>query len=321
VRREDKDAIMLFAQPHTEHETFLGMIAQRWRAWKFRRDQLMALERCGASEVEAIARDLCLPSSQLRKLASKGSDAANPLYRRMADLRLDRAAIGRAQPDVLRDLQITCSLCESKARCIRDIACHAEFSAWSSYCPNNANLRELSSRTAKTPGRAWTGAGSVAIADDHQSPAHGALLGLLLVACAWLILLANPRSLNLPIEPARAPSAVEQTMPAIEAPAAACLDDSCLSVQQQTALQTLRAIQGKGWIGTSIDEVHAIRPASRLVQGVHLGEAAICNQKGGTPHYGFMFQKGCSTGGVTASKRNGYARCEPMAGGGVCLYK
>lgn len=310
---------MQFAQPHPEHETFLGVIAQRWRAWRVRREQLMALERCGASEVEAIARDLCLASSQLRKLASKGSDAANPLYRRMADLRLDRVKISRTQPDVMRDLQITCSLCENKARCIRDIACHADFSVWSSYCPNNANLRELSGRTGRTPGRTWIGAGSVAIAEDHPSAAHGVLLGLLLVASAWLILLANPRSLNMPVDSARVSSAVEQTT--IEAPATTCLDGSCLSVQQQAALQTLRDIQGKGWIGTSIEEVQSVRPAARLAQGVHLGEAAICTQKGGTPHYGFMFQKGCSTGGVIASKRNGFTRCESMAGGGACLYK
>jgi hypothetical protein len=310
---------MLFAQPHLEHESFLGMIAERWRAWKFRRDQLMALERCGATEVEAIARDLCLPPSQLRKLASKRADSANPLYRRMADLRLDRAQIGRMQPDVMRDLQITCSLCENKARCIRDIACHADFSRWSSYCPNNANLRELSSQTGAMPRRAWAGGASVAVAHDHQSSAHGVLLGLFLVACAWLILLANPRSLNLPIDPARVSNTVEQAI--IEAPAATCLDDSCLTVQQQLAMQTLRAIQGNGWIGSSIDELKSVRPAARLAQGVHVGEAAICSQKGGTPHYGFMFQKGCSTGGVTASGRNGYTRCESMAGGGACLFQ
>src|SRR6266540_2390416 len=189
-----RHAAMLFAQTHTEHDTFLGMLAQRWREWKFRRDQLLALERCGASEVEAIARDLCLPPSQLRRLASKGSDSANLLYRRMADLRLDRAAIDRTHPEVMRDLQITCSLCENKARCIRDIACHVDAR---SYCPNDNTLRELSSPAARRSSRTWIGIASAAVADGRHGPAHGALLALLLVACAWLILLANPRALNL----------------------------------------------------------------------------------------------------------------------------
>jgi hypothetical protein len=88
------------------------------------------LDRCGHNEVERIAPDLSLTADELRALARKGVDSALLLYRRMADLGLDRAEVAHAQPKVMRDLQKLCTICDSKTRCERDFARGADPSAW-----------------------------------------------------------------------------------------------------------------------------------------------------------------------------------------------
>jgi hypothetical protein len=81
-----------------------GFIGQWWHEWKSNRDAFAALGRCGHDEVEHIALDLSLTAAELRTLARKGVDSALLLYRRMADLDLDRAEVAYAQPKVMRDL-------------------------------------------------------------------------------------------------------------------------------------------------------------------------------------------------------------------------
>src|SRR6266581_2171192 len=96
-----------------QDQNLLGALAQRWQAWRNRREALAALESCGTGEVARIAHDLSLTTGELSALAGRGTDSANLLYRRMAQLGLERKTIACREPKTLWDMQKTCSLCDS----------------------------------------------------------------------------------------------------------------------------------------------------------------------------------------------------------------
>ena len=69
----------------TKSRLLLQAVAQWWRNWTGGGSSLSRLENCG-DEVERIARDLAMPVSELRTLASAGPEGADLLWRRMAAL-------------------------------------------------------------------------------------------------------------------------------------------------------------------------------------------------------------------------------------------
>jgi hypothetical protein len=308
---------MLFTPTADRHDGFVTQVVQRWRAWKEQRASLAALDGCGRGEVARIAQDLSLSMGELRALAGKGPDSADLLYRRMDELGLDRDSIAHGDQRAMWDMQKSCSLCAAKGRCRHDFARGAEASAWQSYCPNHDNLNALAAGGAHRVRRGSTSVRAAAIDRDHRG-LHGTMLGLLLVSLAWLVLLAVP--------PANQHSNLRRLAPiapaeAVAPPAAGvdCLDTSCLSAQQQSALRDLRVIQAQGWIASNSDEIASLPRIASLAQGVQSGEALTCRRAGGTTYYGFMFQNGCSAGGSEAARLQGFKECRPMAGGGACL--
>jgi len=300
--------------PTADHEDgFINQLVQRWHAWKERRDSLAGLERCGSGEVERMAQDLAVSPGELRALARTGAGAANLLYRRMDDLGLDRDLVARRDTGVLRDMQRACSLCTSKERCRHDLACGHEAAAWHPYCPNDDTLAALVAGGAHRIRRAGTGVSPAMAIDDHRRGAHRSWFGFGLIALAWLVLLAMPREIDLGnLHQLAAPAAAI-------APAVDCLDASCLTAQQQTALRDLRTVQQQGWIASSAEEIAAMPRIAALAQDIQSGEALACRHAGGATYYGFMYQSGCSAGGAAAARLDGFNECRPMAGGGACL--
>jgi uncharacterized protein YjiS (DUF1127 family) len=113
-----------------------------WRNMRAARAELKELQDC-AGELGPIARDLGLTRSGLYTIAAKRPDAADPLALRIAALHLDRTAIQRADPLVMRDLERVCTLCGEKHRCRRDCLRHPDGAAWRAYCPNAMTLEAL----------------------------------------------------------------------------------------------------------------------------------------------------------------------------------
>jgi len=66
------------------------------------------------------------------------------LLRRMAALDIDHNNVRRIEPEVLRDLQNSCSGCESYRQCAVNLDGDAANQAWQDYCPNVATLNALS---------------------------------------------------------------------------------------------------------------------------------------------------------------------------------
>jgi Family of unknown function (DUF6455) len=101
------------------------------------------LKCCGEETVERMAQDVGVSVSELRRLASLGPESADLLLRRMEALDLDRNEVSQTTPETFRDLQRTCTMCESHRRCARDLARDSAIPAWKDYCPNAATLIAL----------------------------------------------------------------------------------------------------------------------------------------------------------------------------------
>ncbi len=113
--------------------------------------------------VSGAARALTWCCEQIKKLFAPTSEISSPsdaklldvprycydaslLFRRMTLLRIDRDELNREEPLLLRELQGICTLCGSKAECVRDLAREREAGEpqdWQDYCPNVATLKAL----------------------------------------------------------------------------------------------------------------------------------------------------------------------------------
>ena len=135
----------------SERNGFARRLAHWWRSWNGRRRTMADLGRCGPAEMERIARDVGVSGADLSILAGKWPDAADPLYWRMNEIKLDRKEITHADPQVMRDLQRVCTVCASKRRCKHELASNPSDPAWKKYCPNATTLAALvAERAAKS---------------------------------------------------------------------------------------------------------------------------------------------------------------------------
>jgi len=127
----------------TKRRSPIQVVQQWWQAWTSNGPAL-ANRCCSAeSEVDRIAIDIGMSAAELRRLASLGPESADLLLRRMAALDLDRKEVAQAQPQIFRDLQRVCTLCENHRQCTRDLLRDSSSSTWEDYCPNVATLKAL----------------------------------------------------------------------------------------------------------------------------------------------------------------------------------
>jgi hypothetical protein len=135
----------------SERNGFARRLAHWWRSFNGRRRTMADLGRCGPAEMERIARDVGVSGADLSILAGKWPDAADPLYWRMNEIKLDRKEITHADPQVMRDLQRVCTVCASKRRCEHELGNNPSDPAWKKYCPNATTLAALvAERAAKS---------------------------------------------------------------------------------------------------------------------------------------------------------------------------
>ena len=124
----------------------VGRLADWWQDLRAARMRLRELQQCG-DNLEHIARDVGLSSSDLYAMAAKPPDAADQQKQRLAALDIDRASLLRRHPRVARDLERVCSLCGQKRRCERDLSSHPNDPVWRTYCPNTQTLDALKAAT------------------------------------------------------------------------------------------------------------------------------------------------------------------------------
>lgn len=130
------------AQGSKSQSTLRSMLA--WCRTRFKGSSESDFGCCAEAEIERMARDLRMSTSELRAVAKKGPEAADLLLRRMAALDLDPKEVVRFEPATFRDLQRVCTMCKSHRQCASDFAHGAPVSTWESYCPNTGTLAALS---------------------------------------------------------------------------------------------------------------------------------------------------------------------------------
>ena len=107
-----------------------------------RRSSVNEVTALDSEELSCIAHELGISAGELRVLANHDKNAADLLYRRMEQLRLDRNHVDIA---VLRDLQRCCSNCDLKRLCAHELEDKPKGAAWPKYCPNEHTLVALTS--------------------------------------------------------------------------------------------------------------------------------------------------------------------------------
>jgi hypothetical protein len=118
----------------------LEALLSRVRDWWRRHNEFSSLD---PKELERVAAELGMSSGTLEDLVARGPDAAVHLFERLAALGLSQTEVERAAQGVLRDLQRTCTCCDEKGRCEKDLRNDPAGVVWKDYCPNAATLDAL----------------------------------------------------------------------------------------------------------------------------------------------------------------------------------
>lgn len=125
-----------------EKSGILAKSVEWWRNLRSAWANFDELRNCGV-EIGAVARDVGLSRTDLCNIAAKRPDAADQLALRLEAFQLDRAALLRTDPLVVRDLERVCTVCGSKRQCTRDWLRHPDDEEWRRYCPNAHTLQAL----------------------------------------------------------------------------------------------------------------------------------------------------------------------------------
>lgn len=122
----------------TQSKSLLERFLAQWRAgfdgW---------FERLDAAEAEHIAREFGLTANELSALSRSGDRAVGLLHRMMRANGLSYEELRQTHPDVVRDLEIHCSLCLKKKRCRRELESGTAPEGFTEYCPNAPTFVEL----------------------------------------------------------------------------------------------------------------------------------------------------------------------------------
>jgi len=130
----------------TQHEpfSFVTKVIDMFGDWLKQRRELNELMEYSAEfgELEPIARDLNVTPADLERLVRQGSQSASELPYMLTALDIDEAALSRAEPALLRDMERVCSFCTHKRRCHQELATGTAATNYVEYC-NNADAIEM----------------------------------------------------------------------------------------------------------------------------------------------------------------------------------
>ncbi len=110
--------------------------------WRAGRDD-GRLDGLDAAEVEHMAHEFGLSADELLALNRSGAGASELLHRMMRANGLSYEELRRSHPDIVRDLEIHCSLCAEKKRCRRELDSGAAPEGFTEYCPNAPTFVDL----------------------------------------------------------------------------------------------------------------------------------------------------------------------------------
>ncbi len=119
----------------------LSSLSAAWNRYRKRRAAVAELHALGNVELERLVQDAGLTFRDLLDLARTSGDLAALLYRRLEEAGIDVKSV---DPLVLRDMQRSCSLCQSKTQCAHELEDKPKVASWPEYCPNHQTIDALS---------------------------------------------------------------------------------------------------------------------------------------------------------------------------------
>jgi hypothetical protein len=111
--------------------------------WLEQRREKLEVCRCDADEFAHIARDLAVAPGDLDALVRQGPHAADELPKLLKALGIDKNAIARTHPMVLRDMARVCASCKQKRLCNNDLAVGHAAQYYEEYCGNAPTIAAL----------------------------------------------------------------------------------------------------------------------------------------------------------------------------------
>ena len=110
--------------------------------WLKQRRELNELMEYSADpgEFERVARELNVTPVDLEMLVRRGSKGANELPFMLTALGIDEAALSRAEPALLRDMERVCSYCTHKRQCRQEVAAGTAATNYVEYCENSDTI-------------------------------------------------------------------------------------------------------------------------------------------------------------------------------------
>ncbi len=106
------------------------------------------LSDLGEEGREALVRDIGINQDILDRVVARGSQGGEELPRLLQALELRREAIRKAYPGVMRDMEVTCTLCMDAQRCRQDLDNGVSPATYRQYCPNERTLAEFREQAA-----------------------------------------------------------------------------------------------------------------------------------------------------------------------------
>jgi hypothetical protein len=115
---------------------------------RHRRDlhEMQELGQSDAGEFARIADELGVSAAELDTFVRRGAHAADEMPQLLLALGIDEAALARAEPRMVTDLQRICALCGHKRRCHRELAAGTAADHYPEFCDNAAMIDSLRPR-------------------------------------------------------------------------------------------------------------------------------------------------------------------------------
>jgi hypothetical protein len=147
-----KEGAMPDGEVHASHCPTVEFVLDALAGWinKYRQASSLHDEfgHCSPEDVMLIAKDLGVPVSELRTLATKGPGAADLMKKMLIALRVDPNLVD-TNPAVMRDLQRLCVVCSQKGRCEHELAKGTASEHYREFCPNAYTLDALFKQKTK----------------------------------------------------------------------------------------------------------------------------------------------------------------------------
>ncbi|AYD00525.1 DUF6455 family protein [Neorhizobium sp. NCHU2750] len=118
---------------------FLTWCAEAWSA-AAEAEEIAMLDE---DTIQQISKDCAIAPDDLLQLVKAGPHAADEMIEMMRALNLDQSDVAVLHPALYREMQLTCTKCQSKSRCRYDLQERVAGQEFSDYCGNASSLNAM----------------------------------------------------------------------------------------------------------------------------------------------------------------------------------